>query len=62
MTRIERWKRIFTQPKEKVPVKVGDKLADMTRTQAYRFDELSKSTGDEEQPAAVKPGERRQRH
>ena len=58
MTRIERWKKIFTPQKEKVPVKVGDKLADMTRTQAYRFDELSKSSGDGEQPPAVKPGER----
>jgi hypothetical protein len=52
MSRIERWKKIFTPQKEKVPVKVGDELADMTRTQAYRFDELSKSPDKSEQPAS----------
>lgn len=51
MTRIERWKKILTPEKEKVPVKVGDKLADMTRTQAYRFDELKKSPVDGERSA-----------
>lgn len=58
MTRIERWKKIFTPEKERVPVKVGDKLADMTRTQAYRFDELTKPPVDGEPSDGAKRKDR----
>lgn len=44
MSKIDRWKEIFsTKGKTKTPVKVGDKVENLTRTQAYRFKKLKAS-------------------
>ncbi len=41
--------RLFTPAKEKVAVQVGDEVAEMTKTQRYRFDQLSRTWSAEEE-------------
>ena len=43
MNKVNRWKKIFTPTDEKVQVTVGGRLAELTRTQSYRYNELSGS-------------------
>lgn len=56
MTRIGRWKRILgSTGKQKVLVNVAGKEARMTKTQSYRFSELSEQRGTSSQAASRNP-------
>ena len=55
MPKDSRWKKIFGSRKPTVPVRVGDKAAEMTETQAYRFDELTQSGQQDARPVNDNP-------
>ena len=49
MSRLNPLTRLFSPAKEKVAVQVGDDVAEMTKTQRYRFDQLSSTWSAEEE-------------
>ena len=49
MSKLNSWSRLFSPEKEKVEVQVGDDVAEMTKTQRYRFDQLSRTWSAEEE-------------
>ena len=49
MSKLNPWSRLFQPEKEKVEVQVGDDVAEMTKTQWYRFDQLSRTWSAEEE-------------
>ena len=50
MSNIDRWKKIFSYSKNKsVPVRVGEKIEDMTQTQAGRYGDLTEGTPSDSQ-------------
>lgn len=51
MPKIDQWRDIFRYTgKHKKPVRVGKKYEEMTGTQAYRFEELSRLRKTDPQP------------
>ena len=49
MSKLNPLTRLFSPAKEKVSVQVGDEVAEMTKTQRYRFDQLSRTWSAEEE-------------
>ena len=49
MSRLNQWTRMFSPGKEKVAVQVGDDVAEMTKTQRNRFDQLTRTWSAEEE-------------
>ncbi|MEM9209482.1 MAG: hypothetical protein AAGA61_09560 [Pseudomonadota bacterium] len=49
MPKLSQWTRMFSPGKETVSVQVGDAVAEMTKTQRYRFDQLSRTWSAEEE-------------
>ena len=49
MSKLNSWSRLFSPEKPKVEVQVGDDVAEMTKTQRYRFDQLTRTWSAEEE-------------